>query len=233
VAPLIAVRGLRKAYGGLTPLHFNAFSLAAGERAAILGLDAPAAEVLVNIFTGAALPDEGVVRLFGRATSEISDADDWLQTLDRIGMVSPRAMLMEELTVAQSIAMAFTLSLDPVPASVSVGVRRLAEEAGLSESGLSARIADAAPLTRARCRLARALALKPDVLLLEHANALVPGDAAPFGREVRALARSRGLAVVALTADAAFARAVVESILSLDAATGDLEIRSGWRRWLA
>jgi len=34
-------------------------------------------------------------------------------------MVSPRAMLAGEFTVAQGIAMAFTLSLDPIPGEVA------------------------------------------------------------------------------------------------------------------
>jgi ABC-type uncharacterized transport system ATPase subunit len=117
--PLIDVRGMKKHYGGLRPLRLAALAVGAGDRVAITGVDAPAAENLVNLLTGATLPDEGEIRLFGLPTTAISDADDWLATLDRIGMVSPRAMLADELTVAQAIAMAFTLSLDPIPGAVA------------------------------------------------------------------------------------------------------------------
>jgi ABC-type methionine transport system ATPase subunit len=147
-------------------------------------------------------------------------------------MVSPRAVLVDELTVAQSIAMAFTLSLDPIPDAVLADVGRLAREAGLSDSPLEQRIADVAPLIKAQCRLARALAQQPLVLLLEHANALVPTDAEGFGRAIGAMAKTRGLAVIALTADMAFARAVADRVLVLDGATGDLKERSRWRRSL-
>ena len=228
---VIQVRGLRKNYGGLRPLRLSALSVMPGERVAIVGLDAPAAEVFVNILTGAMLPDEGDVQVFGRATSAIVNAADWLSTLDRIGMVSARAILAEELTVAQGIAMAFTLSLDPIPDAVLADVRRLAREAGLS-GDLEQRIADVTPLVKAQCRLARALAQQPSVLLLEHANALVPTGPERFGRAIAALATARGLAVIALTADMAFARAVADRVLVLAGATGDLKERSGWRRWL-
>jgi ABC-type polar amino acid transport system ATPase subunit len=230
--PLIDVRGVRKNYGGLRPLRLAELSLAPGSRIAILGIDAPAAEILVNILTGATLPDEGEVRVFGRATSSISEADDWLTTLDRIGMVSPRAMLAEDFTVAQGIAMAFTLSLDPVPESVAADVERLARDAGLAESDLGTRLAGATPLVKALCRLARSLATSPVVLVLEHANALVPDDAAGFGRGISALAKRRGMAVIALTADEAFAGAVADKVFTLDAATGHLKLRGGWRRWI-
>jgi ABC-type transporter Mla maintaining outer membrane lipid asymmetry ATPase subunit MlaF len=231
--PLLDVRGVSKHYGGLRPLRLAALAVGPGDRVAITGLDAPAAEILVNLLTGATLPDQGVVRVFGRETSAIANADDWLTTLDRIGMVSPRAMLAEDLTVAQGIAMAFTLSLDPIPDAVAADVGRLAAEAGLGAQDLGARVSDASPILKARCRLARALATAPAVLLLEHANALVPDNAAGFGREIAALAKTRGMAVLALTADEAFANAVADKVFTLDAATGQLKARGGWRRWFS
>jgi len=228
--PLLDIRGVKKSYGGLRPLRLAALAVAPGSRVAILGVDAALAEILVNVITGATLPDEGEVRVFGRATSAISDANDWLSTLDRIGMVSPRAMLAEEFTVEQGIAMAFTVSLDPVPDAVAADVARLAREAGLGAADLETRLSDASPLLKARCRLARALATAPALLVLEHANALVADRAAVFGSEIAALARARGMAVLALTADEAFATAVADRVLALDAATGQLKPRSGWRR---
>jgi len=221
---------VKKNYGGLRPLRLAALELAPGDRAAILGVDAAAAEILVNLLTGAALPDEGEVLVFGRATSAIASADEWLTTLDRIGVVSPRAMLAEEFTVEQGIAMAFTLSLDPVPDAVAADVARLAREAGLAAEDLRARVADAPAMAKARCRLARALATAPALLLLEHANALVPEGSAALGRDIRALAKARGMAVLALTADEAFARAVADRVFVLDAATGRLDPRGSWRR---
>ena len=228
--PLVDVRGVSKQYGGLRPLRLAALEVEAGDRIAVTGLDAPAAEIVVNLLTGATLPDEGEVRLFGRATAAISDAGDWLATLDRIGMVSPRAMLAGEFTVAQGIALAFTLSLDPIPGEVAADVERLARDAGLGAPDLATRISDAAPLVKARCRVARALASGPAVLLLEHANALVPEGAAAFGREIARLAKTRGMAVLALTTDETFASAVADKVFILDAATGQLKPRGGWRR---
>jgi ABC-type transporter Mla maintaining outer membrane lipid asymmetry ATPase subunit MlaF len=230
--PIIEVRGVSKNYGGLRPLRLAALTVHPGDRAAITGLDAPAAEVLVNLLTGASLPDEGEIRLFGRATAAISDADDWLATLDRIGMLSPRAMLADEFTVEQGIAMTFTLSLDPIPPGVAADVERLAQEAGLGGADLHTRLAGATPLVKARCRLARALATSPAVLVLEHANALVSEGADAWGREIAALARGRGMALLALTADERFANAVAWTVFALDAATGQLKARGGWRRLL-
>lgn len=225
------IEGLRKNHGGLRPLRINALSVCAGERTAIVGVDGPEAEVLVGLLTGAMLPDHGQVRIFGRATPCIVDADDWLRTLDRFGIVSARAVLLEELTLSQNIAMAFSLSIDPVPDAVRESVRRLSAEVGLASASLDRRLSEVPPVQKARCHLARALAADPSTLLLEHASALAPDDAATLGLTVAAVARGRRLALVALTADERFARAVADRVFALDGATGALRDISGWRRW--
>ena len=95
----------------------------AGQRRRPGGFDQTTAEVFVNLATGATLPEEGTVRVFGRATSEIADSADWLATVDRFGIVSERVVLLEQFTPLQNIAMSLTLDVDPLPADV----RRRAE----------------------------------------------------------------------------------------------------------
>src|SRR5207244_2048884 len=85
-------------------------SVGVGEHVALVGLDPIASEVFVNLLTGATLPESGDVRVFGRPTSAIADSDDWLATVDRFGIVSERAVLLDQLTILQNLAMPFTLS---------------------------------------------------------------------------------------------------------------------------
>ncbi|MEW5984521.1 MAG: ATP-binding cassette domain-containing protein [Acidobacteriota bacterium] len=234
MAPVLRVAGLRKDYGGLRPLRLEALTLEARARAAIVGLDGASAEVFVSLITGAALADEGTVEIFGRATSAITDAGDWLETLDRFGVLSVRAALIEPLTIRQNLAMAFTLSVEPIPEDVLGRIQDLAAEAGLSSEDLAAPCASASPMVRARCQLGRALATSPDLLILEHANGLVAGgDARAFARHVARAAESRGAALLALTSDERFARAVAKTVLRLDPASGGLVHLGGWRRWFS
>ena len=65
---VIALRGVRKDYRGLRPLRVEHFELRQGECVALLGFDRVAAEVLVNLITGATLPDAGDVDVFGAST---------------------------------------------------------------------------------------------------------------------------------------------------------------------
>lgn len=229
---LIDVDRLRKEYGALRPLRIARLHVSPGRRTAILGVDAHAAEALIGLLTGAALPDEGTVKIRGRETATITNADDWVAALEGFGVVSARAVLIDELTVAQNLALAFTLSVDPLSAAVLADVRRLSVEAGVPLDQLDRHLGDVDAEVKARCHLARALASDPFVLLLDHANALTtPGDAPAFGRDIARVAEGRRLAVLALTADEAFARAVAADVHRLDAATGRLVSFAGWRRW--
>src|SRR5439155_18799286 len=114
-APVLRLTRVRKQYNALRPLRLNSLSIAAAGRVALSGLDAGAAEVLVNLVTGASVPDEGDVQVQGRSTSSIADGDEWLASLDRFGIVSPRAVLLDAATLRQNLAMPLTLQIDPIP----------------------------------------------------------------------------------------------------------------------
>ena len=73
-SPVIRMESLVKSYGGLRPLRLRHFALNAGERVGLAGFDQTMAEVFVNLTTGATLPEQGEVAVFGRATSSIADS---------------------------------------------------------------------------------------------------------------------------------------------------------------
>ena len=204
--------------------------MSAAERIAILGVDAAAAEVFVNLATGAALPDAGRVALFGRETSAIGDSADWLATVDRVGIVSDRAVLLEQLTVIQNLAIPFTLAIEPPADEVRERAAALAREVRLPDSMWALPVGQLDASGKVRVRLGRAIALDPAVLLLEHVSASVDrGNVAQLGADIAAVAAVRGAALVALSADETFARAVATRILTLQPATGALkEKRRGW-----
>src|SRR5687768_5292783 len=129
---LVEVAGVSKDYRALRPLRIQRLELRAGQSIALLGLDAAMAEVLVNLITGAQLPDEGEVRVFGRSTESISAVDDWVTGLDRFGLISGRALLVEQFTAEQNLALPISLDIEVMPPPIREEVRRLASEIGLS-----------------------------------------------------------------------------------------------------
>ena len=71
----LQISDVEKQYGSLRPLRVRALAVAPAERVAIVGPDAGAAEVLVNLITGASVADRGEVWVFGRSTREIATPD--------------------------------------------------------------------------------------------------------------------------------------------------------------
>lgn len=230
--PVVELAGVRKNYYGLRPLRIERLIVHAGETVAVGGLDAAAGEALTNLLTGATLPDEGDVRLFGRSTASLSTAEQWLEWLDRLGLVSHRAVLLDGLTVEQNLAMSFTLEVDPVSAAIRPRVSTLAGEVGLDAQTLSLVTGEVGPEVALRVRLARAIALDPRVLLLEHPTASLPrASVRAFVHTLRAMSRSRALAVLAISGDAVVQQAA-DRAFELEPATGQLRPLTGWTRWL-
>jgi predicted ABC-type transport system involved in lysophospholipase L1 biosynthesis ATPase subunit len=230
VSAVVELSHLSKDYGGLRPLRIDQFVLAAADQTAIVGLDRPAAETLMNLITGASLPESGEVRVFGRRTAEITDSADWLGIVDRFGIVTERAVLLDPLTTVQNLALPFSLDIEPPSDDLRATAIRLAQEVGLPERDWDRAVGSLDGLDRARLRLGRALALGPSVVLLEHATAAVERQSvAAFAAAVRDAAAGRRIATLALGADPEFAAAVADRVLTLDPATGRLAARR--RRW--
>jgi ABC-type transporter Mla maintaining outer membrane lipid asymmetry ATPase subunit MlaF len=228
---VLKLSGVRKQYHGLRPLRVQALTVDAGERVALSGFDAGAAEVLVNLITGASVPDEGTVEVCGRATHAIADGDDWLAWLDRFGIVSPRAVLLDAATLGQNLAMPLTLQIDPVPPEIASQVAALAADVGLDAETLDRPVAGLDPAVRARAHLARAIALGPSLLIAEHPTIGFPaGQATPFGETVARVSASRSLATLVISEDAEFSEAAAERRLALQPATGELRAPR-WRWW--
>ncbi len=131
----IELHGIVKDYHGLRPLRIASLRVDTGERVAISGIDAAGAEVLVNLINGASTPDQGEVRVNGRSTADIPDADAWLASLEQFGIVTARAVLLEGSSVRQNLAIPFSLAIDDLPADVAARVTALADEVGIAPDG--------------------------------------------------------------------------------------------------
>ena len=229
---ILAISGLQKHYAGLRPLRIRELTLSEGERVAITGLDAAAAELLVNLITGAALPDQGTIEVLGQRTADIASGDDWLASLDRFGIVSTRAVMMEGATLAQNLAMPFTLEIDPIPDTVRARVETLAAQCGIAAdraAALDRPAGDAPPDTRMRAHLARAIALSPRLVLFEHPTATVPESARrAFADDVVRVLTEKGLTALVMTEDVDFARQVGRRVLALNGATGEMAPLRKW-----
>ena len=220
---LVEFVGVVKQYQALRPLRLADLRIAPASIVSVQGFDALAAEVLVNLMTAAMRPDEGDVRLFGRSTAEIADYEAWLAMLDGLGLLSERAVLLGQCTVAQNLALPITLAIDPIDPAVVPRVEALADEVGIPPRALATPVYQAAPDVVQRVRLGRALALDPRLLVAEHPSATLPREGVQaFARDLARVVTARGAALLSISADREFTKALGGQALTLDPKNGVL-----------
>jgi predicted ABC-type transport system involved in lysophospholipase L1 biosynthesis ATPase subunit len=226
---LLEIRGLVKDYQSLRPLRVRELVVTSGQVVHLTGFDAAAAEIFVHLVTGAALPDDGDVTLFGTNTRGIPDAEAWLRSLDGLGLVSHRAVLIGALSVLQNVAMPLTLDVDPIDPAFRPGVEALAREAGIDEACWDEPLGRAGAEINLRVRVARAMAPGPVLVIAEHPSAMLERDA--VGRVATDLARvsaARGAALLSITVDAAWVEAIGGDVLTLQPGSGELASGAGF-----
>jgi ABC-type transporter Mla maintaining outer membrane lipid asymmetry ATPase subunit MlaF len=110
-----------------------------------------------------------------------------------------------------------------VPPDIAARVHGLSREVGLPAADLQRRPADVSAATRMRAHVARAIALDPAIVLMEHPTVSLPREAiVPFAQDVARMAQRRALTLVAITEDATFAARVAGRHLRLKGASGEL-----------
>jgi ABC-type lipoprotein export system ATPase subunit len=223
--------GVEKDYHTLRPLRIRDLTVRPGEVLSISGIDMLGAETFVHLVTGATLPDTGDVSLFGHNTRGITDAEGWLQSLDGVGMITARGILIDAFSVLQNIALSLTIEVDPIDPRVIPQAGALARDVGIAPNLLDRAAGTVAPDIKMRVHLARALALGPRLLIAEHPSAALPRESvAGFGADLGNVTRARGLGLIAITADDSLAKAVGGTRLELVPATGELRTLSRIRR---
>ena len=228
---VLEIKDLSKDYRTLRPLRIKNLAVRAGDVMSISGIDVLGAETFVHLVTGATLPDSGDVWLFGRNTREITDGGAWLKSLDGVGMITARGILVEGFSVLQNIALSLTLEVDPISPEVVPQAQGLARDVGLDASSFDVPAGRVGPDNQMRVHLARGLALGPQLLIAEHPSATLPRETVSgFGADLGRVARSRGLALVAITADDSLAKAIGGARLELLPASGELRAISRIRQ---
>jgi ABC-type lipoprotein export system ATPase subunit len=229
VPAALELREVEKQYGALRPLRVRSLRIQPRTRATLIGLDLPAAETFVNLITGAVLPEKGEVITLGRPTSSIVEAEVWLKFVEQFGFVSDRIALLDAMTAGQNLAIPFSLEIDPIPKDIQIRVNALAAEVGIAPADIAVRVGEGSPTLRAKIRLARALALDPLVVVLEHPTAMLPSEEVkPYAGMLARICETRGLTMVALSMDEKFGSALGGRLLSWQPATGEFKERRRW-----
>jgi branched-chain amino acid transport system ATP-binding protein len=165
---LLEVNGLVKRYGGLLAIDRVDLELRAGTITGVIGPNGAGKSTLIGLIGGAVAPSSGSVRLDGRDVSRLPASERARAGIGRTYQI-PRPFL--DMSVEENLEVA-QYSIAPF---IRTAVAREERDALLARTGL----ADVARLTarslpllrRKRLEVARALALKPCVVLLDEVGA--------------------------------------------------------------
>ncbi len=228
---VLEVHHFERQIHGHPVIRVDHLTLPAGETLAVIGLTEAVAEVLLHHLTGRFLPDAGEIRLFGVRTADIHHEDEWFPLLRRIGLYDPRLPLMEEWPVRVTLIATFAMDWStPLDAQCEREIAALARRVGLSAADLDRPMQLADDRIRMRIHLARAIAFRPDWLILFYpTERLAEPIRIEFGRLIRKICRD--MAVLWFTRDERLAAWVCDRVVHLDPHTGTVQERFRRRRW--
>ncbi len=161
---LLDATGISKHFGAVVALESASLHVRPGEIHALLGANGAGKSTLVKILTGAIRPDGGQISVRGTVRNAHSPAE-----ARRGGLLSvyQEPALIPDLAIADNLRLART-PVEPF--------RHWMEALGLPDLDLSA-MAKNLPLASLRIiDLARALAIEPDVLMLDEMTAALPAN---------------------------------------------------------
>ena len=193
--PLFRMEGVTKRYGGVLALDHAELTVAAGRIHAILGENGAGKSTLIKIMSGVVAPDEGRMTLDDR---EVRFADPAAANRAGIVCIFQELSLIPDLTVADNIAISRPpkrFGLIDRPAQNRMAEQALAR-AGALDIHPRALVKDLPLSRRQMVEIAKALALKPRVLILDEAtSALTSADVARVFEVLKRL-RGEGLALL-------------------------------------
>ena len=193
----LVIENLTKNFGSLCAVSDFSLSLATGRSLALIGPTAAGKSVLLKCLAGLYAPDSGRILIDGEAVGVTDERSAALNS--RIGMLFQQNALFDSLPVWENIA--FRLIAD----GMSRDEARAEAEALLPRVGLPAANADLFPADlsggmQKRVGFARAIATKPDILLLDNPTAgLDPILSARVDGMISSLARDSGACVISVT----------------------------------
>ena len=214
--PFVAVDKLAKSFGDHNVLNGISLCVGRGETLAVLGRSGTGKSVLLRIIIGLVPPDSGTVKIHGQDIAGLT-MDGLGAIRKKMGFLFQHAALYDSLTVEENVA--FPLEhhrRDLSRAERTDRARHLLTEVGMDGS-FDKMPSDISGGMQKRVGLARALALEPEILLLDEPTAgLDPISSGEIDDLILKLQRERKMASIVVTHDLHSARTIANRLALLD-----------------
>ena len=215
-APVIAVENLRKSFGAHMVLNGINLRVIRGETLAVLGRSGTGKSVLLRIIIGLETPDSGSVCIHGLNIGGLA-LDRMGEIRKKMGFLFQTAALYDSLTVAENVAFPLVHHRRDISSSERDDrVKQLLAEVGM-EGNLGKMPSDLSGGMKKRVGLARAIALEPEILLLDEPTAgLDPISSGEIDDLILKLQREHQMASIVVTHDMHSAKTIANSLALLD-----------------
>jgi phospholipid/cholesterol/gamma-HCH transport system ATP-binding protein len=213
--PVIAVEDLHKSFGSQKVLNGISLTVSRGETLAVLGRSGTGKSVLLKLIIGLEKPDSGSVRIHGQDIAGLA-LDRLGEIRKKMGFLFQQAALYDSLTVGENVAFPLQHHRKEMSRPEQSGrVVELLVEVGM-ERNLEKMPSDLSGGMRKRVGLARALALEPDILLLDEPTAgLDPISSAEIGDLILKLQEKYRMASIVVTHDLHSAKTIADRLALL------------------
>jgi phospholipid/cholesterol/gamma-HCH transport system ATP-binding protein len=215
-APVVAVADLHKSFGTQKVLNGVSLAVKRGETLAVLGRSGTGKSVLLRLIIGLEKPDSGSILLHGQDIAGLA-LDQMGEIRKKMGFLFQHAALYDSLTVEQNVA--FPLEhhkREMTKSERGDRVHQLLSEVGM-EDALAKMPSDISGGMQKRVGLARALALEPDILLLDEPTAgLDPISSGEIDDLVLKLQQEHHMASIVVTHDLHSAKTIADRLALLN-----------------
>jgi phospholipid/cholesterol/gamma-HCH transport system ATP-binding protein len=215
-APAVAVEDVHKSFGSQKVLNGISLAVNRGETLAVLGRSGTGKSVLLRLIIGLEKPDSGSVRIHGQDIAGLA-LDQLGEIRKKMGFLFQHAALYDSLSVEQNVAFPLQHHKKKMSKSErSDRVKALLAEVGM-EGNLEKMPSDISGGMQKRVGLARALALEPDILLLDEPTAgLDPISAGEINDLVLRLQQEHHMASIVVTHDLHSAKTIANRLALLN-----------------
>jgi phospholipid/cholesterol/gamma-HCH transport system ATP-binding protein len=214
--PAIRVRGLRKAFGGEKVLDGIDLDVSRGETLTVLGRSGEGKSVLLKMIIGLQKPDAGEIEIKGEEITSLP-LDELNRVRKTVGFLFQSAALYDSLTVEENVAFPLRRHTKLNDAERSDRIRELLERVGIEEEAFKKLPTDISGGMRKRVGLARALALDPEIMLLDEPTAaLDPISADGINKLIRDLQNEHKISAIVVTHDMRSVETLADRVAVLD-----------------
>ena len=212
MAALLRVDGVSKHFGALKAVDNLSFDVAKGEALGILGPNGAGKSTLFNLITGDVRPSTGIIRFQGR---DITSLPSYVRCRQGIGRSYQIPKPFGGMTVFENVlAAASFASGKSAPACYDSCIDVLQRTGLLGKANFVA--GQLTLLERKRLELARALATKPTLLLLDEiAGGLTDGECQELLGEIE-LVKASGISIVWIEHVVHVLLSIVDRLLVID-----------------